>query len=98
MASRGNDPDGALDASHALTVVHHFLICTLFDRRFVPGGDHFYGTGRPIREACMLDGSMDSISDERWPEFSRQQVKLLVAARWTREKAVTYYPEAASDK
>ena len=74
------------------------MICILFDRRSVPGGDHSYGRGRPIREACMLDGSMDSISDERWPEFSRQQVKLLVAAGWTRQKAMSCYPETASDK
>ena len=74
------------------------MICILFDRRSVPGGDHFYGRGRPIREVCMLDGSMQTISDERWPEFSRQQVELLVAVGWTREKALEYYPEAASIK
>jgi hypothetical protein len=74
------------------------MICILFDRRSVPGGDHFYGRGRPIREVCMLDGSMQTISDERWPEFSRQQVELLVAAGWTREKALEYFPAAAPDK
>jgi hypothetical protein len=74
------------------------MICILFNRQSVPGGDHFYGSGRPIREACMLDGSMQTISDERWPEFSRQQVELLVAAGWTRNQALEYYPAAAPDK
>ena len=46
----------------------------------------------------MLDGNMQTISDETWPEFSRQQVELLVAVGWTREKALEYYPEAASIK
>lgn len=70
-------------------------ICILFDRRSVPGGDHFYGSGKPVREVCMLDGSMQAISDGRWGEFSRQQVELLVAAGFKREKALEYYPEAA---
>ena len=67
-------------------------LCILFDRRSVPGGDHGYGSGRPIREVCMLDGSMQSVSDERWPEFCRQQVELLVAAGWARDNALQYYP------
>ncbi len=74
------------------------MICILFDRRSVPGGDHSYGVGRAVREVCMLDGSMHTVSDERWTEFCRQQVELLVAAGWTREKAVEYYPEPASEK
>lgn len=73
-------------------------ICVLFDRRSVPGGDHFYGSGRPLREVCLLDGSMQTISDEQWPEFSRQQVELLVAAGFKREKALEYYPEALPGK
>jgi hypothetical protein len=68
-------------------------ICILFDRRSVPGGDHGYGKGQPIREVWM-DG-MYSISDEKWPEFSREQVERLVAVGWAREKALEYYPEAA---
>jgi hypothetical protein len=71
-------------------------ICILFDRHSVPGGDHFYGRGQPVREVCMLDGTMQTISDEMWPEFSRQQVELLVAAGWNREHAHDYYREAAS--
>ena len=70
-------------------------LCILFDRRSVPGGDHFYGWGKRVREACMLDGFMETVPDGRWAEFSRQQVELLVAAGFQREKAVQYYPEAA---
>ncbi len=73
-------------------------ICILFDRRSVPGGDHFYGSGQPLREVCLLDGSMQVVPDKKWPEFSRRQVELLVAAGWTREKALRYYPEAALSK
>lgn len=71
-------------------------ICILFDRLSVPGGDHFYGRGQRIREVIMLDGSMKTISDMSWPEFSRQQVDLLVEAGWDRERALEYYPQAAS--
>lgn len=68
-------------------------ICLLFDRRSVPGGDHFYGQGPPIREVSLLHGGMERISDGEWVEFSRRQVQLLQAAGWTREKAQEYYPE-----
>lgn len=69
-------------------------LCILFDRRSAPGGDHFYGWGRRVREACMLDGVMETVPDERWAEFSRQQVELLLAAGLKRERAQQYYPEA----
>ena len=81
-----------------LTDTNNSGICILFDRRSVPGGDHFYGSGRPIREVCLIDGSMQVIPDGRWAEFSRQQVELLIEAGFTREKAQSYYPEAASRK
>ncbi len=68
-------------------------ICLLFDRRSVPGGDHFYGQGPPVREVSLLDGRMERIPDEKWAEFSRQQVQLLQAAGWTLEKSLEYYPE-----
>ena len=73
-------------------------ICILFDRRSVKGGDHFYGSGKPVREVCLLDGSMQTIPDAGWAEFSRQQVELLVEAGFTREKALEYYPEGAPRK
>jgi hypothetical protein len=81
-----------------LSQTNNPMICILFDRRSVPGGDHSYGWGRPVREACMLDGSMKIVSDERWLEFCRQQVELLVAAGWMRQRALEYYPEVASYK
>jgi hypothetical protein len=81
-----------------LTETNNPEICILFDRRSVKGGDHFYGSGKPVREVCMLDGSMETISDERWPEFSRHQVELLIATGFKREKALEYYPAATPDK
>jgi len=69
-------------------------ICILFDRRSVRGGDHFYGTGKRVREVCLLDGSMQRVPDAKWPEFSREQVDLLVAAGFRKEEALRYYPEA----
>jgi hypothetical protein len=70
-------------------------LCILFDRRSVPGGDHFYGSGKRVREVCMLDGFMETVPDEGWAKFSEKQVELLVAAGFKREKALQYYPEAA---
>jgi len=69
-------------------------LCILFDRRSVRGGDHFYGSGKSLREVCMLDGSMQTIPDERWAEFGKHQVELLVAAGFKREIAMHYYLEA----
>jgi hypothetical protein len=73
-------------------------LCVLFDRRSVPGGDPFDGWGKPLREVRLLDGSMQAISDEQWPEFSRRQVELLTAAGFSRRKALQYYPEASTPK
>jgi hypothetical protein len=71
-------------------------ICILFDRNSCPGGDHGHSPwGHRVRELCLLDGSMQAISDEKWPEFSRQQVDLLVAAGFSRTNALHFYPAAA---
>jgi hypothetical protein len=70
-------------------------ICILFDRNSCRGGDHFRSPwGHRVREACLLDGSMVVIPDEKWPEFSRQQVDLLVAAGFSRTNALRFYPAA----
>lgn len=70
-------------------------ICVLFDRNSCPGGDHFRSPwGHRLREACLLDGSMQVIPDEKWPEFSREQVELLVAAGFSRTNALRFYPAA----
>lgn len=71
-------------------------LCLLFDRNSCKGGDHFRSLwGHPLREACMLDGSMQVIRDEDWPEFSRKQVELLVAAGFSRTNVLQFYPTAA---
>jgi hypothetical protein len=70
-------------------------ICILFDRNSCPGGDHGRSPWRHrVREVSMLDGSMQVISDEKWPEFSRKQVELLVAAGFSRTNALYFYPAA----
>jgi hypothetical protein len=70
-------------------------ICILFDRNSCPGGDHFRSPwGHPLREACLLDGSMRSIRDEDWPEFSHHQIALLVAAGFSKTNALHFYPAA----
>jgi hypothetical protein len=70
-------------------------ICILFDRNSCRGGDHFRSPwGRRVREVCLLDGSMQIISDEQWPEFSRKQVELLVEAGFSRTNALHFYPAA----
>jgi hypothetical protein len=47
-----------------------------------------------LREVCLLDGAMEIIPDENWPEFSRKQVELLVAAGFSRTNALHFYPAA----
>jgi len=70
-------------------------ICILFDRHSCRGGDHFRSPWGPwVREVCLLDGSMQVIPDEQWPEFSRQQVERLVAAGFSRTNALHFYPAA----
>lgn len=70
-------------------------ICILFDRNSCKGGDHMRSPWKPyLREVCLLDGSMEAIRDEDWPEFSRKQVELLVAAGFSRTNALHFYPAA----
>ncbi|MEY4918500.1 MAG: hypothetical protein RL616_2413 [Verrucomicrobiota bacterium] len=70
-------------------------LCILFDRNSCRGGDHGRSPwGHPLREACLLDGSMQIIRDEDWLEFSQKQVELLVAAGFTRTNALHFYPAA----
>ena len=70
-------------------------ICILFDRNSCRGGDHFRSPwGHRLREVCLLDGMMQVIPDEKWPEFSRNQVELLVAAGFSRTNALHFYPAA----
>jgi len=70
-------------------------ICILFDRNSCRGGDHFRSPwGHRVREACLLDGSMVVVPDEKCSEFSRQQVDFLVAAGFSRVNALRFYPAA----
>ena len=70
-------------------------ICVLFDRNSCNGGDHARSPwAHRLREVCLLDSSVRDIRDEAWPEFSRKQVELLVAAGFSRTNALHYYPAA----
>jgi hypothetical protein len=70
-------------------------ICILFDRNSCKGGDHGRSPwAHALREVCLLDGSMQVVRDEDWPEFSRKQVELLVAAGFVRTNALHFYPAA----
>lgn len=70
-------------------------LCILFDRNSCRGGDHFRSPwAHRVREVCLLDGSMQVIRDESWPEFSRKQVELLIAAGFSRNNALHFYPAA----
>ncbi len=54
-------------------------IALLFDRNSVKGGDHFHGLPgkKKLREAITVGGAFMTITDDRWPEFVRQQRELL---------------------
>jgi hypothetical protein len=70
-------------------------ICILFDRNSCKGGDHFRSPwGHRLREGSLLDGEMVTIRDEDWPEFSRKQVALLIAAGFAQSNALRLYPAA----
>jgi hypothetical protein len=67
-------------------------IAILFDKKSCREGDHFRRPWGPLeRETCLLDGSMRGVSDQRWPEFSSNQVELLVQAGIPRAAAKKYY-------
>lgn len=78
-----------------LSETNDLQICILFDRNSCRGGDHFRSPwAHYLRETCLLDGSMQVIRDEDWPEFSRKQGELLVAAGFSRTNALHFYPAA----
>lgn len=67
-------------------------IALVFDRYPTPGGDHFRRPWGPLlREVCLLDGSMQVISEQNWPGFRVRQIELLVAAGFRRADAETLY-------
>ena len=67
-------------------------IALVFDRYPTRGGDHFRRPWGPLlREVAMLDGSMEVIHEEKWPEFRRKQIELLVAEGISRAQAEKLY-------
>jgi hypothetical protein len=69
----------------ALSETNSGSIAILFDRRSTRGGDHFRSPwGRLMREVCMADGSMKTVSEDKWPVFAKEQVELLVDAGFER--------------
>lgn len=67
-------------------------IAILFDKKSIPGGDHFRRLWGPLlREVCMLDGSMETVREEKWAEFAKNQIELLVQEGISRETAERYY-------
>jgi hypothetical protein len=67
-------------------------IALVFDRYPTREGDHFRRPWGPrLREVAMLDGSMEVIREEKWPEFRRKQIELLVAEGITRAQEEELY-------
>ena len=67
-------------------------IALVFDRYPTRGGDHFRRPWGPLlRDVGMLDGSMVSVREEKWPEFRRNQIDLLVAEGISRTQAEKLY-------
>lgn len=67
-------------------------IAILFDKKSVPGGDHFRRPWGPLlREVCMLDGSMKTVREEEWAAFASNQIELLVKEGVPRATAEYYY-------
>ena len=67
-------------------------IALVFDRYPTPGGDHGRRPWGPLlREVGMLDGSMVAVREEKWPEFRRKQLELLVAEGISRAQAEKLY-------
>ena len=67
-------------------------LAILWDKKSTRGGDHFRRPwGPPLREVCLLDGSMQIIPDKDWPAFVSNQVELLVKNGIPRATARHYY-------
>lgn len=67
-------------------------IAILFDRRSTPGGDHGRRPWGPrLREVCLLDGTMETVREEKWARFAKEQIELLVAEGIPRAVAEGYY-------
>jgi hypothetical protein len=69
-------------------------IVLLFDRHATRGGDHRRSPfAKYVREVGFLDGAMQVIRRENWPEFAAKQIELLVAAGFPQNIAEGYYSD-----
>lgn len=67
-------------------------IAILWDKKSTPGGDHSRRPWGPLlREVCLLDGTMQVISDKARPAFASNQVELLVREGIPRATAQYHY-------
>lgn len=71
-------------------------IAILFDKLPSPG-DHCHLLKRiwatPKRDVCFVSGGWKTITENEWPEFTKQQIEQLVKAGFVRAKAETLYAE-----
>ena len=75
-----------------LTETNNPSIAILWDKKSSHGGDHFRRPWGPLlREACLLDGSMQVISEKDWSSFVSNQVEMLVQDGIPRTTALHYY-------
>jgi hypothetical protein len=79
-----------------LTTNSDHEIAMLFDAYPIHGGDHFRCPWRPpVREVCLVDGSMQIVPETDWPAFAQKQIELLVAEGIARTNAEKYYKLAS---
>jgi hypothetical protein len=58
-----------------LSETNNLQIAILWDKKSTPGGDHFRRPWGPLlREVCLLDGSMQVVSEKSWAGFVSNQV------------------------
>jgi hypothetical protein len=77
-----------------LTVSNNPDIVILFDKIPTPGGDHCHGVDRfkmPLAREVLLIGGHDYVEEANWPQYSSNQVELLVQAGIPRKKAEELY-------
>ena len=78
---------------------NNWEIALVFDRYPTRGGDHFRRPLGPwLREAGLLDASMQVIAEENWLAFKKKQVDLLVAEGFSRERAEEFYKPMSKSK
>ena len=80
-----------------LTETNNPEIAILFDKTPTPGGDHCHLWRRltaPLsRDVLLIDGSQRTIRESNWPEFSKNQIELLVQDGFDGAAAEAIYAE-----